>query len=100
MKLLVLLPFAATTWACANYQYCHCRNTDYSPNNAATTTICTGTPPGWFEGLGGSLQNMDGGGVECVAPSDADLFVNCVVQDMCQACNADTFQDCRGKVGF
>jgi hypothetical protein len=99
--LLVLLPFAATTWACAyTYHWCHCRNADYSPNDAATTQICTGAPPGWAEGLGGTLQNMPGGGVECAAPNEANLFDNCDVQEMCQACDPALFQDCRGKDGL
>ncbi|KAN0075800.1 hypothetical protein V8E54_007070 [Elaphomyces granulatus] len=101
MKLLVLLSFAATTWACAySYHYCHCMNPDGSPNDDATKTICTSVPPGWWLGLGGWIQNMNGGGVECVAPDSEDLFDNCAVNEMCQACNGDLAQNCRNKNGY
>jgi hypothetical protein len=96
--LLVLLPFAATTWACAyTYHWCHCSNPDGSPNDAATTRICTGAPPGWALGLGGSISKLAGGGVECAAPNESNLFDNCVVNQMCEAVQAGLYQNCRDK---
>lgn len=104
MKLLLLVLFATGTWACAyDYYYCHCTNEDGSPNDKATGTVCTGVPPGYFEGEGAVLQPYIDDPIdhiECRVKDEYDLFDNCAFRMECNDCGAMGDSNCRNKDGY
>jgi hypothetical protein len=101
MKLLLLVLFATATWACQyDYHYCHCTNSDGSPNDQATATVCTGDPPGYWEGENAILQPYIDDPLhhlECRVQDDLydDLFDNCFFRMECNACGAMGDSNCR-----
>jgi hypothetical protein len=86
---LLLALGAASAFACDTYYYCHCYDSDGSPNNAATTSVCTY----WY---GASTANgLDA--LEC-SIGDGMAMNNCDFRKLCGVAFATgSDSSCRDK---
>ncbi|KAI3546471.1 hypothetical protein CABS03_13094 [Colletotrichum abscissum] len=94
--LVTVLSISITAQACSGYKYCHCYDSDGTPNDSATSTVCT--KAGYQ-----TKYNSDLGHYECYYYSET-LFKNigqsnCGMRERCIKAGA-TGKDssCRGKV--
>ena len=93
MKPELFLLFAlgvSSTSACANYRFCHCYDSDGSPNNKATATVCFWHAGPAYEGqLVYDIREYGTGTMnqECHATGRYD-FNNCSWREDCQQAGA------------
>jgi hypothetical protein len=96
MKAVPILLFAlgaAFASACDNYDYCHCLNSDSSPNDAATQRICDFTKQDYGGGTITTVKSYK----ECYMAGIAD---NCLWTDFCLIVGeTGSYSDCRGNRG-
>ncbi|KAI3400753.1 hypothetical protein diail_1962 [Diaporthe ilicicola] len=104
MKFLAVsaLFFAASTQACALYQFCHCTSADGTPDDIATLTACMAQSESdkEFTGISGFQEcHFYGDAHSGFADLEKNGLDNCDFREACTAAGA-TGQDssCSGKL--
>ena len=98
---LLLALGASSATACSDYYWCHCDDSDGTPNNDATTAVCSG----YFSPAPPSMVNdtYDYGDsttyLECEAHggSNSGTWNNCVWRRHCQNVGATGDSNCHCK---